>query len=69
MSILTIIVGCICSVIACVATIIFIDRRSITGRYTIDEIDQTIRAIITTNDPKKFRKAKRVVLYKLKSHE
>lgn len=69
MSILTIVIGCVCSIIACVATIIFIDRRSITGRYTIDEIEQTIRAIIITNDPKKFRKAKRVVLYKLKSHE
>lgn len=69
MSVITIIVGCICSVIACVATIIFIDRKSILGRFTIDEVEQTIKAIITDDDPKKFAKAKRVVLYKLKSHE
>ena len=69
MSILTIIVGCICSIIACVATIIFIDKRSITGYFMIDEVEQTIKAIIDSDDRKKFEKAKRVVLYKLKSHE
>lgn len=69
MSIITIIVGCVCSVISCIATIIFIDRRSITGHFMIDEVEQTIKAIIDADDRKKFKKAKRVVLYKLKSHE